>query len=385
MKKNYRFFSILACLLSVITFEVSAKNFVVVIDAGHGGKDPGCIGKGGTKEKTVNLAVSLKLGQLIEANHKDVKVIYTRKTDVFLPLNQRTEIANRNKADLFISIHADAVNSPSAYGTGSFTLGTAKTEENLELAKRENAVILLEDDYHTRYQGFDPNSAESYIMFETLQGTHQTQSIQLATHIQKEFKHRAQRHDRQVRQAPYLVLKTACMPAVLVETGFLSNRNEERFLASAEGRNKIANAIYHGFNSYKESFDRHNGIKTVSNRPAQIIPDEPRQNTRPTTSTAKPQQTSDKKITQTNKPSGSSSKKIVYKIQFLSYHKKLQKGAPQLKGLWPVEYTVEKGTYRYTFGSTSNFNEATRIQRQVRNKFKDAFVIRYENGERMNR
>lgn len=383
MEKNFRFFTLLICFLPFMAFELSAKDFVVVIDAGHGGKDPGCIGKGGTKEKTVNLAISLKLGQLIEANHKDVKVVYTRKTDVFVPLIQRTEIANRHKADLFISIHADAVNSSAAYGTGSFTLGTAKTEENLEIAKRENAVILLEDDYQTRYQGFDPNSAESYIMFETLQGTHQTQSIQLASFIQSEFKHRAKRHDRQVRQAPYLVLKTAGMPAVLVETGFLSNREEERFLASTDGKNKIASAIYHGFSSYKEAFDRHNGVKTISNRPVQNIPEQPRESVK-TTTTPKTQQVSNRKMTQT-KSTTAASGKTIYKIQFLSYHRKLQKGAAQLKGLWPVEYTVEKGTYRYTYGSTSDFNEATRIQRQVRNKFKDAFVVRYRNGERVSR
>ena len=375
MSKRYLFLALIICSVFPLMAQNRDKTFKIVLDAGHGGRDPGCIGANGVKEKDVNLSVALKLGQLIEANHKDVKVIYTRKNDTFIPLIQRTEIANKNKADLFISIHADAVpkkNAASAYGTGTFTLGTAKTDENLEVAKRENAVILLEDDYQTRYQGFDPNSTESYIMFELLQGTHQSQSIQLASLIQTEFRTRAKRHDRQVRQAPYLVLKTAGMPAVLVETGFLSNRNEEKFLASAEGKNRIANAIYHGFRNYKEAYDRHNGVTAVTQKaePAKV-------NTN--------QKAAERKITETPKQSNNSTAEIVYKVQFLSYHKKLNKGAAQLKGLWPVDHYVEKGTYRYTFGSSTDFSEISKIQRQVRSKFKDAFVVRFKNGERITR
>lgn len=375
MSKRYLFLALIICSVFPLMAQNRDKTFKIVLDAGHGGRDPGCIGANGVKEKDVNLSVALKLGQLIEANHKDVKVIYTRKNDTFIPLIQRTEIANKNKADLFISIHADAVpkkNAASAYGTGTFTLGTAKTDENLEVAKRENAVILLEDDYQTRYQGFDPNSTESYIMFELLQGTHQSQSIQLASLIQTEFRTRAKRHDRQVRQAPYLVLKTAGMPAVLVETGFLSNRNEEKFLASAEGKNRIANAIYHGFRNYKEAYDRHNGVTAVT------------QKAEPAKESAN-QKAPERKITETPKQSNNSTAEIVYKVQFLSYHKKLNKGAAQLKGLWPVDHYVEKGTYRYTFGSSTDFSEISKIQRQVRSKFKDAFVVRFKNGERITR
>lgn len=382
MGKHYSLFIFLYCCLIFPTAELAAKTFTIVLDPGHGGKDPGCIGAGGTKEKTVNLGVALKLGQLIEANHKDVKVIYTRKTDVFVPLIQRTEIANKHKADLFISIHADAVpakNAASAYGTGTFTLGTAKTDENLEVAKRENAVILLEDDYQTRYQGFDPNSAESYIMFETLQGTHQTQSIQLASLIQTEFRTRAKRHDRQVRQAPYLVLKTASMPAVLVETGFLSNRNEEKYLASTDGRNKIAAAIYHGFNSYKDAYDRHNGV-TAGAQPAYRETEIQKSTSKSNSDTEKQPE---RKVVETKATNNTPKGKIEYRVQFLSYHKKLTKGAPQLKGLWPVDYYIENGTYRFTYGSTTDFNQITRIQRQVRGKFKDAFVIRFRDDKRI--
>ncbi len=342
---------LMLCLFSPA--ETTAKVFKVVIDAGHGGKDPGAVGPGKTKEKDVNLAIALKLGEQIASKHKDVEVIYTRKTDVFVPLIERTRIANKNKADLFISIHADAVakqNAARVYGTSTFTLGTAKSKENLEVAKRENAVILMEEDYETSYQGFDPNSAESYIMFETLQETHQTQSIQFASYIQDEFRTRAKRHDRQVRQGPYLVLKTASMPAVLIETGFLSNTNEERFLASNDGRNKIATSIYHAFKDYKAAFDRHNHVSMSGKA----------------TSTEVKQ----------NEP-------IHYRVQFLSHHRELKKGDKHLKGLWPVSYYKEGSTYRYTYGQSENFKAICQTRDQVKNKFKDAFVIRYQNGTRV--
>ena len=345
--------SVVLALCLFTPSEASAKVFKVVIDAGHGGKDPGAIGPRKTREKDVNLAIALKLGQLISSKHKDVEVIYTRKTDVFVPLIDRTRIANRHKADLFISIHADAVakqNATRVYGTSTFTLGTAKTKENLEVAKRENAVILMEEDYETSYQGFDPNSAESYIMFETLQETHQTQSIQFASLIQKEFRTRAKRHDRQVRQGPYLVLKTASMPAVLIETGFLSNPNEERFLASNDGRSKIATSIYYGFSNYKAAFDRHNHV-SMNNK----------------TTAAEAQK----------------KEPVHYRVQFLSYHRVLKKGDKHLKGLWPVSYYKEGSTYRYTYGESENFRTICKTREHVKNKFKDAFVIRYQNGSRV--
>ncbi len=342
------------CLVSATSIYADSKIFTVVIDAGHGGKDPGAIGPGRTREKDVNLAVALNLGKLIESKHKDVKVLYTRKTDVFIPLIERTLLANKNNADLFISIHADAVAKSSAsrvYGTSTFTLGTAKNQENLEIAKRENAVILLEDNYETSYQGFDPNSAESYIMFETLQLTHQSQSIQFASYIQENMIGYAKRHDREVKQGPYLVLKTASMPAVLVETGFLSHPNEEKFLASTDGRQKVATAIYYGFKNYKEAFDRHNNVTLVNN---------------PTPSTT------------TNKTS-----KVEYRVQFLSYHKELKKGDKRLKGLWPVSFYKEGTTYRYTYGASNDFTAITNVRKQIESKFSDAFVIRYSNGTRV--
>ena len=209
---------------------IGAKNFVVVIDAGHGGHDPGAIGRI-SKEKNINLNVALKLGKQIQKNCPDVKVVYTRTRDVFIPLNRRAEIANDAKADLFISIHTNALaNNRTAKGASTWTLGLAKSDANLEVAKRENSVILYESDYKTRYAGFNPNSAESYIIFEFMQDKYMSQSVHLASLVQKHFRNTCRRVDRGVHQAGFLVLKASAMPSILVELGFISTPEEERYL-----------------------------------------------------------------------------------------------------------------------------------------------------------
>ena len=205
------------------SISIEAKDFVVVIDAGHGGHDPGALGKF-SKEKTINLNVALKLGKQIKRNCPDVKVVYTRERDVFIPLGRRADIANNAKADLFISIHTNSVaGSKTAKGASTWTLGLAKSDANLEVAKRENSVILYESDYKTRYAGFNPNSAESYIIFEFMQDKYMSQSVHLASLVQKEFRHTCKRADRGVHQAGFLVLKASAMPSILVELGFISN------------------------------------------------------------------------------------------------------------------------------------------------------------------
>ena len=224
---------ILICLWLLVSpsnvSSVWAKDFVVVIDAGHGGHDPGAIGKI-SKEKNINLKVALKLGNLIKQNCNDVKVVYTRSKDVFIPLDRRAEIANNAKADLFISIHTNALaNNRTAKGASTWTLGLAKSDANLEVAKRENSVILYEDDYKTRYAGFNPNSAESYIIFEFMQDKYMEQSVHLASLVQKQFRHHCKRVDRGVHQAGFLVLKASAMPSILVELGFISTPEEERY------------------------------------------------------------------------------------------------------------------------------------------------------------
>lgn len=237
-------------LLCVALPAVAGKPFTLVIDAGHGGNDPGAVGQT-AKEKNINLNVALALGKLIETNCKDVKVIYTRKTDVFVSLQGRADIANKAKADLFISIHTNsAANGSTAAGAETYTLGMHRAADNLAVARRENSVITLESDYKKTYQGFDPNKAESYIMFELMQDKYMAQSVKLAQAIQKQYAS-AGRRNKGVHQAGFLVLRETSMPSVLTELGFISNPAEEAFLNSPEGVNKLANSIFEGFRVYR--------------------------------------------------------------------------------------------------------------------------------------
>lgn len=243
--------------------EVGAQNskFTVVIDAGHGGHDPGAMGKI-SREKDINLAVSLQLGELIATNYNDVKVVFTRTTDKYLTLQERADIVNNNHADLFICIHTNSAQSTSAYGTESFTLGLAKSKGNLDVAMRENSVMLLEDDYKSKYKGFDPTSVDSYIMFEFMQDKYIDRSISIASDIQSHFKNYANRSDRGVRQAGFWVLYRSACPSVLIELGFISNAAEEKFLASSGGQKQLAESIYKAFVSFKHENDKKSGKST---------------------------------------------------------------------------------------------------------------------------
>ena len=225
----------------------------IVLDPGHGGKDPGTVGKT-LKEKDVVLKIALQVGAYIEKNIPDVKVVYTRKTDKFIELNERAAIANRNKADLFISIHANAISNPKIYGTETWVMGLHKSEENLSVAKRENSVILYEDNYAEHYEGFD-NSPESYILFSLMQNAYLENSLMFADKIEKQFKQKAGRHSRGVKQAGFVVLYKTATPSVLVEAGFLSNETEEKFLATKSGQDLIASGIYRAFKDYKSDVE----------------------------------------------------------------------------------------------------------------------------------
>lgn len=248
MKKSaiYRFLRMI-----VLTFStLSLMSFTVVIDAGHGGHDAGAIGLvKGVKEKDLNLTVAKRLATKIQQNHPDVKVVLTRETDVFLPLQQRADIANKNHADLFISIHTNAAENRKAQGAETFILGTDRMEDNLDVAMRENAVMKLEDD-QTVYQGFDPNSIESYIIFELMQNQYMDNSLVFAELVQNQFVGTLHRANRGVRQAAFWVLLQSACPSVLVEMGFVSNAEEEKWLASEDGKNSIANGIYTAFQQY---------------------------------------------------------------------------------------------------------------------------------------
>lgn len=227
--------------------------FTLVLDAGHGGKDPGALGTGRVKEKNINLAVTLAVGKLVEQNLKDVKVVYTRKTDVFVELDERANIANKAKADLFVSIHTNALpGKKKMAGSETYTLGMHRAADNLDVAKRENSVISLEKDYENRYEGFDPNSSESYIIFEFMQDQNMEKSVRMATLIQKQF-HSAGRPDKGVHQAGFLVLRATSMPSCLIELGYITTASEEAYLTSDRGVNQLAQSIYQAIKKYKET------------------------------------------------------------------------------------------------------------------------------------
>jgi len=253
-------------ILSVNFTNILSQNskFTLVIDAGHGGHDPGAIGKL-SREKDINLAVAQILGELIATNYNDVKVVFTRNSDKYLTLQERASIVNSNHADLFISIHTNAAQSSGAYGTESFTLGLAKSKGNLDVAMRENAVMLLEDDYKSKYKGFDPRSDDSYIMFEFMQDKYIDRSVSIASDIQKQFTTHAGRSDRGVRQAGFWVLYQSACPSVLVELGFISNPAEEKYLASSTGQKELAESIFKAFKNFKYDLDKKSG-KVVSSK-----------------------------------------------------------------------------------------------------------------------
>lgn len=390
---------ILICLWLLVSpsnvSSVWAKDFVVVIDAGHGGHDPGAIGKI-SKEKNINLKVALKLGNLIKQNCNDVKVVYTRSKDVFIPLDRRAEIANNAKADLFISIHTNALaNNRTAKGASTWTLGLAKSDANLEVAKRENSVILYEDDYKTRYAGFNPNSAESYIIFEFMQDKYMEQSVHLASLVQKQFRHHCKRVDRGVHQAGFLVLKASAMPSILVELGFISTPEEECYLNTEEGSSTLAKGIYRAFLSYKRE---HEIRLTGSSRTAlpnddEVTDTEVAQIDSTESENKKPQNIprTDKLVTEakTQRPivveSTTNDSEITFKIQILTSSRPLSKNDKRLKGLKDVDYYKENGLYKYTYGASSDYNKVLRTRRNtVTPLFKDAFIIAFRNGEKMN-
>lgn len=389
---------LMALFLTLPVLQAREKTFTVVIDAGHGGKDPGARGSV-ANEKDINLAVALKLGDRIAANHDDVKVVYTRKTDRFIELDERANIANRNKADLFISIHTNSVKKGStARGTETYTLGLARTDENLAVAMRENSAILLEDNYQQKYEGFDPNSSESYIIFEFMQNKHMEQSIGFASEIQKCFVS-AKRADRGVRQAGFLVLRKTSMPSVLVELGYISNRDEERFMKSSDGQNKLANALYDAFDRYKKGFDRKQGGISSSLRSATLSSNtlsKEEMNTDKAAPVGSEQDILNRRKSAASSPSKKSSGntavvagkskttgKVIYKVQILTSDKKLSPGAKVFKGYKNVDFFVEKGIYKYTYGETTDFDSIRKLRRRVAKDFKDAFIVAFKDGKKV--
>ncbi|RHR61012.1 N-acetylmuramoyl-L-alanine amidase [Parabacteroides sp. AF17-28] len=396
-KSTFLYINLVIALFFVLpVLQAKEKTFTVVIDAGHGGKDPGARGTV-INEKAINLAVALKLGSLISEKHSDVKVIYTRKTDVFIELDERANIANRNKADLFISIHTNAVKRGSSVsGTETYTLGLARSDENLEVAMRENSAILLEDNYLQKYEGFDPKSSESYIIFEFMQNKHMEQSISLASEVQKCFTS-AKRNNRGVRQAGFLVLRKTSMPSILVELGYISNPAEERFMKTKDGQDKLATAIYNAFTKYKWEYDRKRGALSGNASAApvlQVVDDQESVVTAPPGSEEYIRQKNKAEEVKTVRQSKSATPEAqmatqvkkgqtVYKIQILTSDKKLSPNSKLFKGYKNVDYFVEKGIYKYTYGETTNFDSIRKMRRQVAKDFKDAFIVAFKDGKKV--
>ncbi len=387
--KRTIYLTALLVLALAFAFEANAQDAsrrvkCVVLDPGHGGHDNGCMSKDRKwSEKNIVLSVALKLGKIIESEHPDVKVIYTRKKDVFIPLAERADIANRNKADLFISIHVNANPSPAPYGSETYTMGSHVSDRNFEVSKRENAVIKLEDDYTTKYEGFNPDSPESYIIFSLLQNAYSEQSIKLASFIQDEYRKGPISHNRGVRQAGFLVLWRTTMPSVLTEIGFLSNLQDKAKLITAEGQQKIARRLADAFTRYCEDYAKTNsaaeedvskaGTDTVQTpEPAPAVKAD-------TVSSVQDEVHAGQSYSQ---PENSiSDSKADYSIQIMASRKKLPKGSSEFKGLSPVTRYYERGLYKYCYGHFSSRETAAGQLRQVKKKFRDAFVVEIKNGK----
>ena len=378
---------IVATIMLVFTLAVAMaakKGFTLVIDAGHGGHDAGALGTF-SKEKNINLNVALAFGRLVENNCPQVKVIYTRKTDVFIPLHQRADIANRNKADLFISIHTNALpKGARATGLETYTLGMHRASDNFDVAKRENSVILIEKDYKQHYEGFDPNSSESYIMFEFMQDKNMAQSVELARLVQKRTCAVAARPNKGVKQAGFLVLRETSMPSCLIELGFISTPSEEQFLNSDEGVASMGRGIYQAFCEYLAKYDK---SFTVPFKPGEDVK---QQMTEPEKETVKEEKKEEKKETKEEKNNASQQTEApeknvapVFKVQILTSSVKLKSGSRQLKGQEDADFYKDGNLYKYTVGASTNYNEIYRLRKQLLDRFPEAFIIAFKDGQRM--
>ena len=392
LKKHFLVLPYIILLTGIFIFSpVQAQDarFTVVLDAGHGGHDPGAQSSM-SKEKNINLSVVLDLGAIIEQKFKDVKVVYTRKTDKYLTLQERADIVNENHADLFICIHTNASPSPAAYGTETYTLGLAKTRANLDVAMRENSVILLESDYRTKYKGFDPKSVDSYIMFEFMQDKYIDKSVEFSSIIQKQFVNYCQRADRGVRQAGFWVLHRSACPSVLVELGFISNPAEERYLISDRGQKELATAVFNAFVDYKRDHDRRSGrqISSVSKADRKDRNDEPtqKQQALKVDSSKKTDVDTVSKHNKIESPT-TDQKKIIqiptFKVQFLASKKKLKQKASEFKGVNDTDYFEENGFYKYTVGVETEYSKIKQIRKEIVHKFPNAFIIAFVGDKKI--
>lgn len=381
----------LMCMF-VMTSLAANKRFTLVIDPGHGGHDAGALGAI-SKEKNINLAVALRFGKYVEQNLPEVRVIYTRKTDVFIPLNERANIANRANADLFISVHTNALPAGKvARGFETYTLGMHRAKDNLDVAMRENSVISMEKDYQQRYQGFDPRSSESYIIFEFIQGKNMERSVDLARMIQRGVCDGANRPDKGVHQAGFLVLRETSMPGCLIELGFITTPDEERLLNNDSRVDDIARGIYEAFAKYKNKYDRSVSVPYRAkdseevNLP-KIVPDqEPAPKTRAVTRGKQP-----KREEATPEQPKREEKKVkkaevadapVFKLQIFVGSRNLRKGDAHFKGETDYDSFQEGNLVKYTLGASTNYNEIYRLRKEKLDKFPEAFIIAFKNGQK---
>ena len=374
-----RVYSGLIIFFLLIFLNVTAQNGktrinCIVIDAGHGGKDPGAKGSK-YYEKDIVLAIALKLGNYIKENMPDVKVIYTRDEDVFVPLHERAEIANKNQADVFISIHCNSNPKKTPFGTETDTMGLTKASDNLEVAKLENSVIFQEENSESKYQGFD-NSPESYIMLSLMQNKYRDQSLSLASFIQTEFRQKANRTDRGVKQAGFLVLWQTTMPSVLIETGFLSNSEEEKFLSSSKGQDYLASAIYRAFRDYKNMIENRSMFIVKNADTPPLNPDSlPKEKDSATVTIAKNEKPEPVPLDTTSEIPGYFMIQISSSLKPIPLNSKIFKGYKNVK-----EFKVAE-RYKYTVGQKTSFKETLEYLSDIRKSFPDAFIVGCIDGK----
>lgn len=359
IKKLQYFLLVIFILISSnqnLNAQAATDKFVVVLDAGHGGHDPGNLGNG-YKEKTIALNIVLEVGKALEKN-PDIKVIYTRKTDVFLKLHERAAIANKADADLFVSVHCNSF-SNNAHGTETFVLGLHANERNFNVAKKENEVIFLEEDYEKHYEGFDPNSPESLIGLTLMQEEYLDQSILLANLIESNFTGKLNRKSRGVKQAGFWVLHNTYMPSVLIETGFLTYKPEGSYLNSNKGQNQMADAIKDAILDYKHNLDLNVGDNIIpyNNDTDTVIAIE------------EPKQTFDG---------------VVFKVQIAASSRKLEPKSYNFNGLDNISREDQSGLYKYFYGNTSDYNEVRRLQAEAKQKgYNSCFIVAYKNDKQV--
>lgn len=402
------------CLLLVAGASAANQRFTLVIDAGHGGHDAGALGAI-SKEKDINLSVALAFGKYVERNLPDVRVVYTRKTDVFIPLKERANIANRANANLFISVHTNALPAGKiARGFETYTLGMHRAKDNLDVAMRENSVISMEKGYQQTYQGFDPRSSESYIIFEFIQGKNMERSVELARMIQRSVCSNANRPDKGVHQAGFLVLRETSMPSCLIELGFITTPDEENLLNNESRVDDIAKAIYQAFAQYKEKYDKGvsvpyrpsknedteipsvvpqtyrakavNSRATVGRDSAVSIPRTKPKATAPVKSVVPPMKIatppSKTAAISSAKAKASTNDEPIFKVQILVSNRALRTGDNHFKGETSYDSYQENGKVKYTIGASTNYNEIYRLRKSLLEKFPEAFIIAFKKGQK---